>query len=50
MTVEDEYTDWQMHYEDCPRCTQLEPCPKGKQLRDLDDARARSRANNERRR
>lgn len=28
-----EYTDWQMHYETCPRCKPWWTCPVGEAIR-----------------
>jgi transposase-like protein len=27
------YSDWQMHYENCPECTAEQPCKQGEKLR-----------------
>ncbi len=36
-TKQHEYSDWKMHFEDCPWCTATEPCPTGRQIREREE-------------
>ena len=38
-----EYTDWQMHYEDCPRCAAAVPCDAGRKIRDAEQRKKESK-------